>query len=332
MNFAVQGTAMQMGHPQHAMHASSVQSAYRRNYNNKSMINKGYLKGLLGKILYEDRDMMIFSNIQSPFAGNQNPIKPEGTLINNKTAGMSALHLLVIPKRYIFNAVSLTDRDADLINKMAAIGKSVGKATVEFLNKTTNNIISGPKRENLKQLMTKTAPKESDFLVGFHVMPKNPTNMALSHSTGHLHMHVVYTPWKVKNQATFGIHSDPRKFVSAATVLAALTGRPDPNDGGMSLAEFQSRRDTYKTLLEKPNITNGELKQVTKGLITGNYNGAYTPAAGYVPFAEFGPGNAPLTPNDRAGRMVIRKGLKAGAYMKTGPFKAYTNIIKGIKM
>lgn len=333
----IQGTQVRMNNSK-KMNRMVLDVYKRTNKNNRSLKSSPYIPGLIGKILYQDSDMMIFSNIQSPFAGNRNPTKPnqpEPTLINPATAGMSAVHLLVIPKKYIFNAVAITPDDAELVRKMKEIGVSVAKATTRFLFKSRESVFNGLKVPELKMLVSAPGnhanPKDSDFLTGFHVAPVSVNTLDKSHSTGHLHMHVVYTPWRVEGQSTYNNHSHASKFVSVNTVLESLgAGKAGISEPGMDVVAFNTRRSIFTTLRGKPNgeITDGELKMVTKGLITGGYNAGYN-TPGYMPFAEFAPGSTPLKPENRAARLKIRQGLQTGAYMKTMPFKAYTDIIRG---
>jgi diadenosine tetraphosphate (Ap4A) HIT family hydrolase len=111
-------------------------------------------------------------------------------------AGMSFVHLLVLPKRHIYNAVSLQSTDIPLLHEMA---EGVRTFVADQANRTAiatrikaqigrNAMFKGnPELEELleadieKYVADGDAPSNVEFY--FHVHP--------NHSVGYLHMHAI---------------------------------------------------------------------------------------------------------------------------------------------
>ncbi|KAI0168987.1 hypothetical protein GGR52DRAFT_592760 [Hypoxylon sp. FL1284] len=159
-----------------------------------------------GADLAESDNVLIVGNHAS-FAAAQYPGAPE-------RAGMSAVHLLAIPKAGIYNGVSLERGDAGLIDEMMSLFRrswpdpafrsavlrhqadrveAQGRASAEGLgglecrtalgrlNKLSNKIVHGLTVD--------------DFAFGFHLYP--------DHSVAHLHMHIVATRKSLRRYSTY---------------------------------------------------------------------------------------------------------------------------------
>ena len=153
------------------------------------------LPRFLGKILYKDSDIIVFANVQPPYASNKNtnvfsPVR--GNKVNEEKAAMGKIHLLVIPTKFIFNVIDVLPRDRDLIQKMHTNGITIAKRLAGAMG--LNN-----------------ANNDSAYLSGFHVYPKN--------SVPWLHMHIVHKGSK------FGpsyIHNINGKMIKTQDVIANL--------------------------------------------------------------------------------------------------------------
>jgi len=153
------------------------------------------LPQFLGKILYKDREIIVFANVQPPYASNNNtnvfsPVR--GNKVNDEKAAMGKIHLLVIPTKFIFNVIDVLPRDKALIQTMHTKGISIAKRLAGAMG--LNN-----------------ANNDSAYLSGFHVYPKN--------SVPWLHMHIVH------NGSKFGPsykHNITGKMVKTKDVIDNL--------------------------------------------------------------------------------------------------------------
>ena len=316
------------------------------NNNNKLSVNKGnninaalagrsFMPNYIGRFLGENSKAVAFLNIQSPIKNNKDPTNASGKKVTtNSSIAMSVIHLLVIPKEYKYNAVTLTKADVPLVKSMHRLGLKVGKELVRKLKVNMPSVSGSGMRPNFASMSNKKtnitnliknrkAPEDSDFLTGFHVWP--------SHSTGHLHMHVVYKPWKSAGyDGQIG-----GKLITTETLLKVLGDNGNGNgngivDGSMSKADFEAKQERFRNLLVQnfnTTLANNNLKNASKGLILGNYkNNSKT-----VPFGAFKP--SPLNNATRGQLNKIRQKIKNHAndknvYLKTLPYAAYTNKLR----
>ena len=282
-----------------------------------------FMPAFIGKFLGQNSKAVAFLNIQSPIVGNKDPTNASGKKVTtNSSIAMSVIHLLVIPKEYKYNAVTLTGADVDLVKSMRRLGLKVGKELVKEIAGQPDFIRSNGAK-NIVSKANKNTTNDSDFLTGFHVWP--------SHSTGHLHMHVVYKPWK-----SAGYDGQVAgKLITTETLLKVLEGNGNGNgngvvDGSMSKADFETKQNRFRDLLVQnfnATLSNNNLKNASKGLILGNYkNNSKT-----VPFGAFKP--SPLNNATRGQLNKIRQKIKNHAngknvYLKTLPYAAYTNKLR----
>jgi hypothetical protein len=216
---------------------------------------------------------------------------------------------------------------------MRRLGLKVGKELVKQIAGQPD-LISSTGAKNIISKANKNTTNDSDFLTGFHVWP--------SHSTGHLHMHVVYKPWKsagYNGQIT-------GKLITTETLLEVLGGNGNGNnnvgvvDGSMGKGAFEAKQKRFGELLLRnfnATLSNNNLKNASKGLIKGNYiSGNET-----VPFGAFKP--SPLNNATRRQLNNIRQKIRKHAvavgvingngngknvYLKTLPYAAYTNKLR----
>lgn len=336
------------------------------NNNNKLSVNKGnsinaalagrsFMPKYIGRFLGENSKAVAFLNVQSPIVGNKDPTNATGKKVTAiSSIAMSVIHLLVIPKEYKYNAVTLMEDDVGLVKSMRRLGLKVGKELVKTLKRNMPSVSGSGMRPNFASMSNKKnnitnliknkkSPEDSDFLTGFHVWP--------SHSTGHLHMHVVYKPWK-----SAGYDGQiAGKLITTETLLKVLGYKGNGNgngivDGSMKVEEFTERVNAFKAALvrnfnaefnkastsltgnekEKEKILkklNNNLKNASKGLIKGNY----TNKSNTIPFGAFTP--SPLNKATRGQLKNIRQKIKNHAngknvYLKTLPYAAYTNKLR----
>jgi hypothetical protein len=237
------------------------------NNNNKLSVNKGnsinaalagrsFMPKYIGRFLGENSKAVAFLNIQSPIKNNKDPTNASGKKVTtNSSIAMSVIHLLVIPKEYKYNAVTLMEADVPLVKSMHRLGLKVGKELVRKLKVNMPSVSGSGMRPNFASMSNKKtnitnliknrkAPEDSDFLTGFHVWP--------SHSTGHLHMHVVYKPWKSAGyDGQIG-----GKLITTETLLKVLGDNGNGNgngngivDGSMSKADFEAKQKRFGELL-----------------------------------------------------------------------------------
>lgn len=300
---------------------------------NAKLGRRTFMPGFIGRFLGKNDDAVAFLNIQSPIIGNSDPTgssefidssnnRPNIKRVTSSSAAMSVIHLLVIPKKYKYNAVTLTGADVSLVKSMRRLGLKVGKELVKQIAGQPD-FISSTGAKNIVLKSKNNTTNDSDFLTGFHVWP--------SHSTGHLHMHVVYKPWK-----SAGYDGQiAGKLITTETLLKVLEGNGNKNfgvvDGSMNTDDFTGKRDKFRDLLVgnfNATMSNNNLKNAAKGLIIGNYkNNSKT-----VPFGAFKP--SPLNNATRGQLKKIRQKIKKHAngnktvYLKTLPFAAYTNKLR----
>ena len=285
---------------------------------------KSFSPGYVGKFLGENADAVAFLNVQSPIVGNVDPTNPKKTTTNSSIA-MSVVHLLVIPKVYKYNAVTLKNTDIPMLKSMKRLGLKVAKKLVAEIRDIPELVLG--KSKKIVENRSATNKNDSAFLTGFHVWP--------SHSTGHLHMHVVYKPWK----STSYNKQIQDKLITTENLINALGGlNNNSSNGSMSIDAFNTRKAKFINLLiddvnnknlkmkKLASIPNNNLKNVTKGLIMGNYKNktAVLPhLAGFKP--------SPLNANTRAQLNKTRTKLYShltgnkNVYLKTLPYSAYTN-------
>ena len=139
--------------------------------------------------LFVNDDFMIVLNGADPYTAVYPPHE-EGR------AGMSFVHLLVLPKEHIYNAVSLRATDIPLLNAMASGARAfvTGTANREF-------IASRIKAQLGRNAMFKDSLEMSELLeadIAAYVADDNAPNelefyfhVHPNHSVGYLHMHAI---------------------------------------------------------------------------------------------------------------------------------------------
>ncbi|KAI1453442.1 hypothetical protein F4805DRAFT_470099 [Annulohypoxylon moriforme] len=135
---------------------------------------------------------------------------------NEGRAGMSMIHILGIPKANLFNGVSLDHSNVNIIDEMIACFQSNWESP-EFrgaILKHQEQAIERAKDENnpatyLKAMVHYQELERNidtltvdDFTFGLHLWP--------DHSVGHLHMHIIATPYWCRQHSTF-LHDDKTK-------------------------------------------------------------------------------------------------------------------------
>lgn len=124
-------------------------------------------------------------------------------------AGMSAVHLLCIPKARIFNGVSLDPRTLPIIDHMAQLFYTAWarpetrrailrhqRETIDRQNQavpdTQAYVAAVQHWRELENMVDKLGPR--DFQFGLHLWP--------DHSVGHLHLHVIAAPYACRKYST----------------------------------------------------------------------------------------------------------------------------------
>ncbi|KAI5919656.1 hypothetical protein F4810DRAFT_686501 [Camillea tinctor] len=155
--------------------------------------------------------------------GNRESFDEEQYPNDRKKAGMSMVHLMVIPKERLFNGLSLFSAphgidDIDIIDSMISMfreaweDRTVREKVVAHQKKAIDDrhkdrtdldeVARGKvllRCEELKQELERLVLKEDalkfeDFAFGLHLWPEN--------SVGHLHMHVIATPTEFRKYST----------------------------------------------------------------------------------------------------------------------------------
>ncbi|KAI0888452.1 uncharacterized protein GGS22DRAFT_185832 [Annulohypoxylon maeteangense] len=154
-------------------------------------------------------DSMLIGN-HSSFAKVQYPG-------NEGRAGMSMIHILGIPKKNLFNGVSLNPDSVVIIDEMISCFQN-NWASKDFrtaILKHQEEAIEGAykvdkNKETYLKAMVHHRELESmihtltvdDFTFGLHLWP--------DHSIGHLHLHIIATPPWCRQYSTF-VHDDKTK-------------------------------------------------------------------------------------------------------------------------
>jgi hypothetical protein len=126
-----------------------------------------------GQIFYEDDEMMIFPNVKEHTRQLQKAKDKNCTHrdTEGETASMSYVHMLAIPKKRIYNAVSLKQKDAALVRRM------MEKAKVALVDAKTQEYYL--KQKDLDLSTNVFDVSQLEFFMHCHP----------SHSVGHLHLH-----------------------------------------------------------------------------------------------------------------------------------------------
>ncbi|KAI1088144.1 hypothetical protein F5B19DRAFT_472650 [Rostrohypoxylon terebratum] len=161
-----------------------------------------------GNVLASSKNALIIGN-QSSFDTVQYPLA-------HGRAGMSMIHLLGIPKENLFNGVSLDRSNVEIIDEMIHCFQKNWELP-EFRSKVLAHqeqaIERAKDEKNPKSyLKAMVHHKElqrciddltvDDFAFGLHLWP--------DHSIGHLHMHIIATPYWCRQHSTF-LHDDKTK-------------------------------------------------------------------------------------------------------------------------
>lgn len=163
-----------------------------------------------GSVLAESKNGLIIGN-HSSFDRVQYPD-------NEGKAGMSMIHILGIPKENLFNGVSLDRNNVEIIDEMIHCFQQNWELP-EFRSKVLAHQKEAIERaKDLDEKNQKTYLKAKvhcqelercidelkvdDFTFGLHLWP--------DHSVGHLHMHIIATPYWCRQHSTF-LHDDKTK-------------------------------------------------------------------------------------------------------------------------
>ena len=145
-------------------------------------------------VLFDGGDYIFILNSQAPYTDAY-------TGDNKLLAGMALTHLLGIPKKRIFNSVSLTPDHIGLLERMKESAfeylsnqqnriKLVNKVRVILENKLTANKIP----DELRAHLINTFENDSKSFIKFPMIKSNVEfyfHPSPCHSVGHLHMHIL---------------------------------------------------------------------------------------------------------------------------------------------
>jgi hypothetical protein len=134
--------------------------------------------------LYKDDRFTLFLNAAFPYIGQYPPDKATA-------AGISLVHMLACPNERIYNAVSLTPSDVELLEYMKAKVSALmddpewkaGVAIPALDEKMAGKVPSDLTAEYEKDKMSFMNTSGSQMRFYFHIHP--------NHSVGHLHMHCI---------------------------------------------------------------------------------------------------------------------------------------------
>ena len=174
-----------------------------------------FVENKIGNPLYITKDFTIFLNAQAPYKEAYNND-------DKHLAGMSFVHLLVIPTKRIYNAVTLKNSDIPLLQSMRLGAssfiqkpenrKEIVKRIENILSKNKNKTIMDNKfNKHATAFINDNLFNINDFEFYFHPHP--------CHSVGHLHMHALLSG-KTHEYRTNYDHDD--KSVSVKTVIDYL--------------------------------------------------------------------------------------------------------------
>jgi hypothetical protein len=165
--------------------------------------------------LFENDDFMIVLNGADPYTAVYPPHE-------DGRAGMSFVHLLVLPKEHIYNAVSLRAPDIRLLKAMASGARSLVTNTA---NRAT--IASRIKAQLGRNAMFKDSLEMSELLeadIAAYVADDNAPNelefyfhVHPNHSVGYLHMHAI-----AGNMRTHSVMSHDNKNTPLDVVIDVL--------------------------------------------------------------------------------------------------------------
>jgi diadenosine tetraphosphate (Ap4A) HIT family hydrolase len=160
-----------------------------------------------GQIFYEDDEMMIFPNVKEATRQLQKA-KDKGQG-DGSAASMSYVHMLAIPKKRIYNAVSLKQKDAALVRRM------MEKAKAALADAKTQEYYINQKDLDLSTTVFDVSQLE--FFMHCHP----------SHSVGHLHLHCcMRNLWTLNGAALAAKNMIARhvlEVIEAATATAPIT-------------------------------------------------------------------------------------------------------------
>ena len=157
-------------------------------------------------VFYEDDEMMIFPNNKEHTRKKQ--VRKDRGSTQGESAAMSYVHMLAIPKRRIYNAVSLTRDDAPLLRRM------MEKAKEALMKPEAQNYYLEHKDFDLSADVLDA--EQMGFFVHCHP----------SHSVGHLHVHCCLRNLWTKNGALLATKNLLLRHVIAELDHESTTASP----------------------------------------------------------------------------------------------------------
>ena len=228
------------------------------NFNNKSLENFEINSRLPEKVLYVDKRCFVINN-RDFIALNRGEIKNE-RLSSSTDRGTSRVHILVCPiEKKIFNAVTLTPDDVELLKHMRSVGHAVGRLYAHKFKDGNNSRITtfGEKRDPESKMTAETFKIHQQIFAQYiqHSMVlKNQTRNTVR-------TNLFYT------QYANAINKAPRNFKSMRNIFTTIkyNNTPLSKANNEKIHLYRSKLDRIMKALN--NINSAEKNNRRKRLI-----------------------------------------------------------------